>query len=608
MEINEQTGEVRALVVEPSPVEVVVNEDGVSPLTFVMPPYEDLAEIEALKGRNFSLKHSSLIAQASLIEMFREERARLVQKRHKFERSSTFLNRLANLSAIAGELDEEAGYLSEALELGADQFLSNRVVENLLARELTHEAEVRLLQRDLRSDLYGNLRLASLAAVRGEIESALKYVNVSLEIDPLNYGARLFEGALRLWRGEYEKAVSSFRIASERRPNSAALHTNLAVAYVRLNQTEKALQSLKMAASIDPLSVNAVSFLADVAHALRRDEDAVPSLRYLVQFEQANAGIWARLGRGLLEIGEVGEAIAAIKRQASLEEDSKVWNNLGVAYYRKSDSHRAAACFKHAMEIGSRSSTRDDGYAIAAVNLAIVFAESKSPKEVLSFVDRLFGELDVEQLLHRAELTGIFQVKLRALVKSHQTLEAISFAEEVLARSPARSELKISMAIDLLTMHALQGGESSRALEIAEQFSDYALHSHFENRETRTKLLNNIAFVFAEFGRLDKAQLHLQAISPEIHRSPYPTATAGLLHLRKGDLDGAERLYAEAASLASRPIDRSRIRQKWNLEVGKTLLHKDSRKASRFLTRAASEREGEDSLAKQASELLRLLR
>ena len=38
MEINEQLGEVRELVVGPSPVEVVVNEDGVSPLSFVMIP------------------------------------------------------------------------------------------------------------------------------------------------------------------------------------------------------------------------------------------------------------------------------------------------------------------------------------------------------------------------------------------------------------------------------------------------------------------------------------------------------------------------------------------------------------------------------------------
>jgi tetratricopeptide (TPR) repeat protein len=608
METNEQIGEVSALVVDPSPVEVVVNEDGVSPLSFVMPPYDDLAEIEALKGRNFSLRRSGLLAQTSLIETFREEHARLVQKRHKFDRSPTFLNRLANLSAMVGELDDEAGYLSEALELGTDQFLSNRMIENLLARKLTHEAEVRLLQRDLRSDLYGNLRLASLAAIRGEIESALEHVNVALEIDPLSYGARLFEGALRLWRGEYEKAISSFRVASERRPNSAALYTNLAVAYIRLNQAEKALQSLKMAASIDPLSVNAVSFLADVAHALHRDEDAVPSLRYLVQFEQGNASIWARLGRGLLQIGEVGEAIAAIKRQASVEEDSNVWNNLGVAYHRKSDSHRAAACFKHAMEIGSRASNRDDGYAIAAVNLAIVLAQSKPPKEVLSFVDVLFRDLDVEQLLRRTELTGIFQVKLRALIRSRRMLEAIDFAEEVLERSLVGSELKLSMAIDLLTMHALQGGESSRALEIAEQFSDYALHSDFKSKEVRAKLLNNIAFVFAEFGKMEKAQVHLQAISSEIHKNPYPTATAGLLQLRKGDRESAQRLYAEALSLASRPTDKSRIRQKWNLEMGKTLLHEDARKATRFLTRATSERDGEDGLARQALELLKQLR
>ncbi|NML43188.1 tetratricopeptide repeat protein [Ramlibacter sp. G-1-2-2] len=605
METNDQNSEVKALVVEPSPVEVVINEDGVSPLSLVMPPYEDMADIEALKGKHFSIKNWGLLAQASLLESVHAETARLLSKRQKFQQSSTYLNRLANLASIAGDLEAEANYLDKAVELDADQFLSNRVIENLLARRLDSEAESRLLTRDLRIDVYGNLRLAGLLAVRGDIARAEEHVRTALSADPLSYGARLFEGALRLWGGEYEKAILSFRIAAERRPNSAALHTNMAVAYVRLHQKEKALQSLKLAVSFDPLSTNAVIFLADVAHALGRNEDAVPSLRYLVQFEQANAAVWARLARSLLEVGEAGEAIAATKRQASLKEDSEVWNNLGVAYYRKGDSHRATACFKHAIQVGT--GPEDDGFCLATTNLAILLAESRPPGEVLSYVNAAVGSADLGKFAARTDLAGIFQVKLRALVKSRFIRDAIAFGEEVLSWSDSNAELRAGMAIDLLTLHSLHDPNGSKALQLAESFSQYALHGPIPNKEMRVRLLNNIAFVFAEFGRLEQAQIYLQAISSEIHKSPYPTATSGLLRLRKGDIEGAEQLYSEAIGLAVRPHDKARIRQKLSLELGKALMGDDARKAVRLLKRAANEHGGEEGLANQATALLKLI-
>lgn len=604
MLIKENPNEIKSLVIGSHAIEVVMSEDGVSPLSLVVPPYEDISEIQALQHTHFSIKEWTLALQAPMVAMLRSERLRLLKKYEKYSQSPIYLNRIANLASIAGDFEEEGRYLQEASYLSDDEFFSNGVAESLIARQFNTQAEALLAKADLTKNLYANLRLAAMYALREDIPKAVDRVAAALDIDPLDFSARLFDGALKLWSGENEKAILSFRIASEKRPNSAALHTNLAVAYVRLGRKEKALQCLKMAVAIDPLSLNAVTFLADIAHALNRNEDAIPSLRYFIRYEQKNSGVWGRLARALLKIGEASEAIAAVKRQASLEDSSRVWNNLGVAYNVKQDRKKALESFKHALTLASDQ--KDFGFCIAATNFAALSIGHTRPEEILKFIDEIVRPENIASFASHRELSKIFPIKLRSLLSARRVKDAAAFGEEVLQWKHADPDLITGIAMGLMSLYSLNEGGGARALEIARKFSDLGLYGRFFNEEDRIDLLNNIAFVFAEHDDLEQAARHLQAISGQIHKQPYPTATSGLLHFKKGHIELADQLYGEALRLCRNVEDKSRIRQKWNLELGKAAMVAEPRKALRFLIKARQE-DAEAGIANQAAALIKAL-
>lgn len=596
--------EVKALVVEGKPIEVVVSEDGASPLSLVVPPFEVIAEVKLLQGKHFSIKEWSEVAQAPTWALLEAEHARLAQRYSKFKDSPTYLNRLANLASISGNFVEEEAHLREAIKLGDSQFLSNRLIENLLAAHRDAEAETMLASEDLGTNLYANLRLAAIYVVRKDIAAATERVDAAIGINPLDFSARLFDGALKLWKGEFERAILSFRVAAERRPNSASLHTNLAVAYLGLGRKDKALQSLKIAVAIDPISLNAVNFLADLSHSLKRNEDAVPSLRYFLRYEQKDAGVWGRLARALIGVGESGEAIAALKRQASLEDTSEVWSNLGVAHHIRGDTQKALQCLKHAMGISPDMAAY--GFCVAARNTAVLLGNSAPPQDVVKFIDSVVSRENRSLFASTDKLSAIYLVKLWGLARMRETQKAMEFGEGLIGWSESNDDLVCRVATGLLSIYSLnEGGE--RALQLADRFSEKALHGSFPSEAARSQLLNNIAFVYAEYGRLNDAERHLQAIAGDIHKLPFPTATSGLIHLKKGHLERASALYSEAIRLGASRFDKARIRQKWNLEQGKALLSQEPRRAGRLLTKAMAEADGESGIAKQAAALLNAL-
>ena len=106
-------------------------------------------------------------------------------------------------------------------------------------------------------------------------------------------------------------------------------------------------------------------------------------------------------------------------------------------------------------------------------------------------------------------------------------------------------------------------------------------------------------------GLIAEADVHLQVIAHEIHRVAHTTATLGLINFRKGRIEKGNELYEEAVRLATTPADKSRIRQKWNLERGRAFLKVDPKKGTRFLLRASEEKLGEDGISQEARALLK---
>jgi tetratricopeptide (TPR) repeat protein len=116
-----------------------------------------------------------------------------------------------------------------------------------------------------------------------------------------------------------------------------------------------------------------------------------------------------------------------------------------------------------------------------------------------------------------------------------------------------------------------------------------------------------MAFAHIEAGLLEQAEHYLSLLTSAFHKEPYPTATLGLFHFRKGHYDRAEQLYDEAVSLSPAVRDKARIRQKFNLEMAKRYLDGEPQRAARFLDRVVSAKDGDAQLASIAGAMKKRL-
>ncbi|MET3109531.1 tetratricopeptide (TPR) repeat protein, partial [Oxalobacteraceae bacterium GrIS 1.18] len=84
----------------------------------------------------------------------------------------------------------------------------------------------------------------------------------------------------------------------------------------------------------------------------------------------------------------------------------------------------------------------------------------------------------------------------------------------------------------------------------------------------------------------------------------YPTSVLGLIQFRKGNIERAKDLYENAISIAITKLDKSRIRQKLNIELGIYWKNLDVQRSLRFFAKAVQENEGDNELRKRAQILI----
>lgn len=591
MFINKIPGEQTNLVIEGVNVEVVVLEDDDHPLAFVLPPTEDLLEVASLAPKNFSIKEYSNFHIDRNSAAFENDFRKLQSKVERFHDSAIYYSRLASLAGIRRQFDLESEYLDEASRLSKDKFFAQRRGENLLSRGKWTEAKDLFARLYSEGDYYSSLRLASFEVSNNNFAKAIELVDQAVHIDPTDYNGRLFQGALRIINGQAQKAVASFKIALEDRPTSSVVYSNLAVAYALLNQDEKAMSALKRAVALNPLNANALTMLADLAFKHDLNSDAIPSLRYFVEFEQKSQPIWSRLARALLEVGAFDESLSALKRQASLGESSEAWNNIGVAYFRKRDNTKSISAFSHAMSLAAKEKGRD--FFLAARNAAIILSKDKNPEDVIDFVESILL-LDQKSLVPAdADLSDLVSTYLHALTKASRVDHAIDLAERLINDVEISLPLRVFAATGLLSLYAFRENTKLVAVELANKTAQWIEHIDDRYKSLRERLINNIAFIFADNEMLDKAEFYLSKISYLIHREPYPTSVLGLIHFKKGNFDRGAKLYEDAIHLATDRLDKSRIRQKLYIEMAGALKESEPARAVRYLNKAIEIKDGD---------------
>lgn len=596
----------QSLAVTPEPIRLVLAEGLGDHFELVLPPLEDLAEIDKVTDKHFSLRAQASDQLAPLKSAFAAEFAQLERKKARFGNSKTFITHLANLAELAGRREAEYDVLVDTPDELRDPFIQRLIAENLLARGHSVEAEKLLSALDLANDTAANLRIAFLLVQRNDLERAARVVSRVLSIDPFNYGGRLFEGALRLAKGQFHPAIQSFKIAEEERPNSSVLFTNMAIAYVCAKKIEKALAALRKAIALDPLNENAISLLADVSHSICRDEEAVPALRYFVNFEQRSPSIWGRLARALLEIQQPQEALNALRRQASQEDTPAVWNNIGVARVAHRRRSEALSAFQHAIHKVT-AETRVDGL-LALRNSLALLVEDHHYEEVIRLALIALSD-DPDHLCRRdKKLCDIYVFMLHSMRHMNRAHEVMRICEELLKEESVAYDLRIWSVTQMLAHYALVPGLTDRAVSLAREYLGVLNNLDAISDRLHEGFINNLIFAFAETGHVDEAQALLSYMSNLVHHLPYPTATLGLLHFRKGHIDRGVALYEEAIRLSVRASDKARIRQKFNLELGLFLLPMEPRRAERLLRKADSERDGSPELKNLAHAALGQLR
>ncbi|HUX89899.1 MAG TPA: hypothetical protein VMV48_04330 [Gallionellaceae bacterium] len=590
----------KPITVTPAPVEVVIEEDGGVGITIVLPPLEDILEMQTLKKTHFSLKEFATQNWHELEVFIGNDLSALEAKQKRFGQSPIYLNRLANLAEMTGRKDKELEYLKEAFSLSGDQFFNHRIGDSLLSTQNTVEAEKIFSALNLETDVYANLRMAFFNIQRQQFDLSQEFVDRALQIDPLHYGARMIKGGLAIVTGQYEQAIRNFRIAGEERPGVSSIHTNMAIAYLCLRRPSKAMTELKKAVALDPLNQNAVVLLADLSFSQKCDEDAVPGLRFLLKFEQKEPEIWARLARAMLRLGDTNEAISSLKRQGSLEDTSGVWNNLGVAYLLQKNIKKAYESLIHAMK---KDTEKSKVYFLAARNLASLFMEHRQYAELTKFTSTILSEDIQNQTSKDDVLSDILAMHLHSLWSQGLMSEYVRISEKLLSQTDVAPRLQVWVLTGLIAHRALEidGGPSS--IELINKYINLMSRLGPEDNERKERLLNNIAFVYAEYGDYEKAEWYLGKLGGQIHTSAYPTSILGLINMRKGNVERGENLYSEAIQLAHNKIDKIRIRQKLNFEFGRLYLEENVSKANRYLNKVIAEKGGSIELVALAKQL-----
>ncbi len=587
------------IVVGRIPIEITISDEGWMPLSLVLPSLEDILEMKALKNMHFSLKEHAAQAFLQFSQSFKDELESLEKKSERFSNSSIFLNRLANFAEFSGQKEKEANFLNLAKKLSNEPFFDHRIGDNLISRNKNTEAEELFKSLDLRTDRYANLRLAYFSIQRNDFKTASLYVNKALEIDYLDYSARMIEGVLRLVNGDYELAIQSFRVAAEERQGSASLYVNMAVAYLYLKNPSKAFNTIKRAVALEPLNKNAVMLLADLAFSEQRNEDSLSCLKHFLEFEQKSPDIWARLARALLYLGQIDEAIAALKRQGSLGASSEVWNNLGVAYIEQRNYQKAYGALSHALLKEEEENNKGRDYLLAARNLCQLLAIKNEFKDLLKFSSVILKESDINIIKKDRDFSDIVAFNLHSLWKLGKKNEFVALSESILYEENVTPRLKAWVVSGLISHFTSVEGGNSVAVKLSERF-DYIL-SELDKQDSHRKeqLINNMAYVYAEAGRLNDSERYISRLSLKIHKDPYPTATLGLLNFRKGNLERGQQLYTEAIKLSLNQHEKNRIRQKLNLELARISIdqNQDIKKTNRLLDRVINENQGSAELA-----------
>lgn len=589
---------------QPRDIDIIVDEESQFRLAFELPTAVTLKASHCRVVEKISVTEIAEQDPFNFKELFHQEFVKLSNKSERFKDSRSFILKLAGVATLSGEYDSAEAMLSESISRNYSPQLLHKLGDTLILKGRHDKALEVFEQADLDNDVYSNLKIAYIHTWRNDIAMAYKFLEKAQTIDPSDFRTRMFMGGIQLNSGQCEKAIRSFRVASSMKKDSSVLHVNLAASHWSLGHTDKTVKELRKAIAINPLNENALIFYADIMHQLGKNTSIVALLEYFVSLNQKSKFIWERLARAYYFTKKFPKAKNALEHQLSIAVEPHVYSNLGLVHWQLKE-HKPA--FHYMSEAIDKARHDNKQLAIPLLNMAILLNEKKlfkeSSKLLRGFIEQNNDDVDGRIL---AKIAIQYFVSL-------ESLEDTATSAVELKRFLNKSNIDVEGRVLLLCCKIYSDAVIMKDREECEKSTENLLSLMQGNREEISEeslrfANNNIAFNCLLNNSLSDAQKFLSKTMKYVNIDPYCTATYGLLHIKKGEVEEGIRLYETAISLANGRDFKDRIRQRMYFELGKYFISIGNTKdAAKYLIKSTKETNGYRYVSVEANNLLKAI-
>jgi tetratricopeptide (TPR) repeat protein len=166
---------------------------------------------------------------------------------------------------------------------------------------------------------------------RGELASAIKYLDDALEISPKDSGLLGLKGMLAHQCGRNEEAVMLIQKGLAVNPNDSRLHNFLGQAFAASSDYVAAERSFGRAVTLDPDFIEAWSNLAHAQMQRHQPEAAIPSLEQVIRLAPGDSDALLRLAQAYYLTRNLVQATETLNRAANAGASNvlvELWSSL----------------------------------------------------------------------------------------------------------------------------------------------------------------------------------------------------------------------------------------------------------------------------------------
>ncbi|TAJ26019.1 MAG: tetratricopeptide repeat protein [Nitrospirae bacterium] len=199
----------------------------------------------------------------------------------------------------------------------------------------------------------GHMHLGFLQYRLKHYPDAIAHFTDAVKLNPKQPEGHLLLGLAHLQAEQFALATQAFEEGIRLNPGNPDLHFNLGTAYDKLNRFDEVVKAMETALRLDPQHADALNYLG-YSYTERgiKIEEAVSLIQRAVILKPNNGYYVDSLGWAFFKMGRLDEALAEMKRAASLvKDDPVIFEHLGEVYLQQNLVPEAREAWLHSLEL-----------------------------------------------------------------------------------------------------------------------------------------------------------------------------------------------------------------------------------------------------------------